>query len=94
MPKYLVKGKILHDHQEYGPGDTIELTEAQAAAMPWAVGGIMPSEDRPAAQRLWPTGRAIEPAGDRTIEPSPSAGSTHESMDRPPDEPISKRRRR
>ncbi len=37
MPKFKVLSPIKHDGEEYAPGETIELTAKQAAAMPWAV---------------------------------------------------------
>jgi len=33
MPKYPVKEPLNHDQKDYGEGDTVELTEAQAAAL-------------------------------------------------------------
>ncbi len=35
--KYLVKSPILRNGKEFAAGDTIELSESQAAEMPWAV---------------------------------------------------------
>lgn len=37
MSAYLVKSRINRDGKDYEPGDTIELTKAQADQMPWAV---------------------------------------------------------
>jgi queuine/archaeosine tRNA-ribosyltransferase len=37
MPKYVCKHDVKHDGKEYKPGDEIELTEEQAAAMQNAV---------------------------------------------------------
>jgi hypothetical protein len=33
MPKYRVKTPIRHDGEDFGPGDTIELTQRQAEAI-------------------------------------------------------------
>lgn len=41
--KYIVKTPIKHDGADYKPGQVIDLTPAQAEAMPWAV--------EPAAQK-------------------------------------------
>jgi len=46
--KFRVKTRIDHDGKVYRPGDTIELTDEQAAAMPWA---IEPVPLTPRAQR-------------------------------------------
>jgi hypothetical protein len=40
LPKYAVKSSITSD-REYLPGEVIELSEEQAAAMPWAVGDMV-----------------------------------------------------
>jgi hypothetical protein len=40
MGRYKVKSSITHDDRIYQPGDTIELSEAQAAGMPWALEAI------------------------------------------------------
>lgn len=35
--KYRVTGNLNHDNADYAVGDTVEMSEAQAAAIPWAV---------------------------------------------------------
>ncbi len=50
MPKYLVKSNIQKDGKLYEPGSKIELSEKEAAEMPWAVEAIpTPKEERAAA---------------------------------------------
>jgi hypothetical protein len=46
---YRVKARIKHDFFEYEIGSTIQLDEATAAQMPWAVELI--SEERPKQQQ-------------------------------------------
>lgn len=44
----LIKSHLTHDGKTYEPGQTVELTEAQAAAMPWAVEAA-PAEEKAAS---------------------------------------------
>lgn len=37
MARYMVTASLEHDGKPYAVGDTVELSEAQAAVMPWAV---------------------------------------------------------
>lgn len=37
MPRFVCKTPVEHDGAPYKSGDVVVLTEAQAAAMPWAV---------------------------------------------------------
>jgi hypothetical protein len=44
MPRYKVIANIKMDKQRYTPGDAIELSEAQAAELPWAIGEKIPED--------------------------------------------------
>ncbi len=46
MPKFLVKSNIQKDGKLYEPGAKIELSDKEAAEMPWAVEQIQKSEVR------------------------------------------------
>jgi hypothetical protein len=41
MAKFIVKSNIDHNGVRYVPGEVIELTLAQALAMPWAVQSLI-----------------------------------------------------
>jgi hypothetical protein len=47
MPRFLVKAAISSD-KEYAPGDVIELSQAQADEMPWAVEPLPPEAEKTA----------------------------------------------
>jgi hypothetical protein len=47
MPRFVCKSSVTHDGKEYLPGEVVELSEAQAAAMPWAVEPASSPEEKP-----------------------------------------------
>lgn len=88
MPKYRVKSDI--NAGQYKPGDIIELSEAEAAAMPWAVA---PLEAEP---------QALEPAQEphtpvlkkyKVLAPFQYQGEKYQPGDMPelPDDEAAKR---
>lgn len=68
MPKYRVKSNIKAGGKNYAPGDIIELSDSQAAAMPWAVA---PLSDPEPAERVAPL-EAEAPAP--PAAPAPAGG--------------------
>ena len=65
MPNYLVKTAIQMG-KRFEPGDTIALSEEQAAAMPWAIEAL--PEPAPPARSAYIAVRTFQFHGDKVAE--------------------------